>query len=223
MEQSIPLAQKIYFLGIHPEKGGIRSTSQTGINYVLNGTLLMELYLDKKIKFDEKRIVVLSSKSDNQLHRFILEKLSESNTPRKIGRWINKLNYSQKYIRSEVQNELVKKRLIRLEPKRFLFFSWKKPFITNKQLMYSLIDDIDKQIFNGTSVEEELIFLSFLKPGGFLNRLYRDGKKRKLARARLKEMMVENRVSGAVADAITAARAVAASVAVTAATSSAAT
>jgi hypothetical protein len=223
MDQSIPLAQKIYFLGIHPEKGGIRSTSQTAMNYVLIGTLLMELYLEKKIKFDEKRIVVLSTKTDNQLHRFLLEKLSTAKSPRKIGRWINKLNYSQKYIRSEVQKSLVAKRLIRLEPKRFLFFRWQKPVVIHKQVMYRLIDDINKQIFNGTSVEEELIFLSFLKPGGFLNRIYRDRKKRKQARARLKQMMVENRVSGAVAEAILAAQAVAASVAVSAAATSAST
>jgi hypothetical protein len=223
MDQSIPLAQKIYFLGIHPEKGGIRSTSQTAMNYVLIGTLLMELYLEKKIKFDEKRIVVLSTKTDNQLHRFLLEKLNTAKSPRKIGRWINKLNYSQKYIRSEVQKSLVAKRLIRLEPKRFLFFRWQKPVVIHKQVMYRLIDDINKQIFNGTSVEEELIFLSFLKPGGFLNRIYRDRKKRKQARARLKQMMVENRVSGAVAEAILAAQAVAASVAVSAAATSAST
>ena len=223
MEQSIPLSQKIYFLGIHPEKGGIRSGSYTAMNYVLIGTLLMELYLDKKIKFDEKRIMVLSTKADTQLHRFILDKLNEAKSPRKIGRWIQKFNMSQKFIKAEVQKGLVEKRLIKLEDKQFLFFKWKKPVIINKQYIYRLVSEISNQIFKGTTVEEELIFLSFVEPGGLLNRIYSDRKKRKQAKARLKEMMVKNRVSAAVSDAIAAAHAVAASVAVTTAATSAAT
>ena len=50
MDQSIPLAQKIYFLGIHPEKGGIRSGSVSAMHFVVIGTLLMDLYLEKKLK-----------------------------------------------------------------------------------------------------------------------------------------------------------------------------
>ncbi len=221
MDQPIPLAQKIYFLGIHPEKGGIWSGSYTAMNYVLIGTLLMELYLDKKIKFEEKRIEVLSIKADNPLHRFLLERMNEAKSSRKIGRWIQKFSMSQKYIKNEIQKSLLEKRLIKLEAKQFLFFKWKKPVITNKQVMYRMVSEIDHQIFNGTTVEEELIFLSFLEPGGVLNRLYRERNKRKQAKARLKQMMVKNRVSAAVADAISAAQAVAASVAVTTAATSA--
>ncbi|WP_321374611.1 GPP34 family phosphoprotein [uncultured Draconibacterium sp.] len=223
MDQSIPLAQKIYFLGIHPQKGGIRSGSYTAMNYVLIGTLLMELYLDKKIKFEAKRVVVLSTKADSSLHRFLLSKMSEAKSPRKIGRWIQKLNMSQKYIKKEVQKGLFERRLIKLEAKQFLFFKWKKPVILNKSVMYRLVAEIDHIIFNGTTVEEDLIFLSFLEPGGLLYRIYPDRKKRKQAKVRLKQMMVENRVSGAVADAIAAAQAVAASVAISAAATSAAT
>ncbi|MDX8339155.1 GPP34 family phosphoprotein [Draconibacterium sp. IB214405] len=220
MDQAIPLSQKIYLLGIHPEKGGIRSASITAMNYVVIGSILMELYLDKKIKFDEKRIIVLSTKSDSPLHRFILAKLNEAKSPRKIIRWIQKLNLSHKYIIGEVQKGMFEKRLIRLESKKFLFFKWKKPVITNKQVMYRLVAETDTNIFKGTTVEEDLIFLSLLEPGRLLNRIYIDRKKRKEAKARLKQMMVKNRVSAAVADAISAAQAVAASVAVTTAATS---
>ncbi|SEU01635.1 Golgi phosphoprotein 3 (GPP34) [Draconibacterium orientale] len=221
MDQPIPLAQKIYFLGIHPEKGGIRSGAASAMHFVVIGTLLMDLYLQKKIKFEGKRVIVLSTKSDNELHRFVLDKMSRAKSPKKISTWISKLNYSQKYIRSEVQKGLVAKRLIRLEEKQFLFFKWKKPVVLNKQVMYRMIAEIDKQIFKGTTAEEELIFLSFLEPAAMLRLVYQDRRKRKQARARLKQMSINNRVSGAVADAIAASQAIAASVAASAAASAA--
>ena len=138
MNTSIFLSQKLYILGIHSEKGGIISASYTAMDYVLIGSLFMELYQKKHIKFDNKRIVVLNLNSDNKLHRFLLEKISASKKPLKISRWIHKLHYSIKYIRKEVQQGLVKNRIIRMEPKQFLFFSWEKPILLNKQVVSKL-------------------------------------------------------------------------------------
>jgi hypothetical protein len=107
-----------------------------------------------------------------------------------------------------------------MEPKRFLIFKWEKPIVLNKQVLYKLVDQVKDDIMNGTGSEEEIIMLSFIEPAGLLYRLFPDKYQRKTARTRLKEMMVSNRVSKAVADAISASQAVAASVAVTAATAS---
>ena len=222
METLIPLSQKLYFLGINPEKGGIFSRSASAMNYVVLGSLLMELYLQKKIKFEGKRIVVLSGQADNAVHQFMLDKMSKTKNPKRISTWINKFFYSHSKIITELQKELVDKRLIKIEPKQFLFFKWTKAYVTNKQVLYKVVDQVRGQIMNGTSVEEELILLSFLAPAGLLYRLFPDRKKRKLAKNRLKQMMVKNRVSSAVADAISASQAVAASVAASAAASSAA-
>ncbi|MCY1720055.1 GPP34 family phosphoprotein [Prolixibacteraceae bacterium Z1-6] len=222
MENTIPLSQKLYLLGIHPEKGGLTYRSYTAMDYIIMGSLLMELYRDKKIRFEAKRIVVLTTKADTELHRFILEKMNKYRSPRKISYWINKFNSSMRYIRGEVQSGLIEKRLIRVLSKRFLFFRWRKPELVNKQALIRLKTEIERQIFYGTTNEDELIFLSFLEPGGFLFRMFPDKHKRKQAKLKLKEMMVENRVSSAVADAISAAQAVAASVAVSAAVSSSA-
>lgn len=223
METPIPLSQKLYLLAIHPEKGGINSWSYTAIDYVLIGSLFMELYLHKKIRFDNKKIIVTDTKSDVPVHRFMLERMARSSSPRKISTWIGRFNFKMKDIRNAVINDLIDKRLIRLEPKRFLFFRWTKPFISNKKVIFQLVHDVQHQIMMGTDVEEEMILLSFIEPGGLHYRLFPDKQKRKAARKRLKELMVSNGVSAAVADAITAAQAVAASVAVSAAVSSAAT
>jgi len=220
MEPNLPLAQKLYFLGIHPEKGGIVYRSHTAMDYVLLGGLLMELYLSKNIRFEQKRIVVLSGTTENPLHRFMLDKMSNAKSPKRISRWINKFYYSLNYIRGEVRQGLVDRRLTKMEPKRFLIFKWEKPIVLNKQVLYKLVDQVKDDIMNGTGSEEEIIMLSFIEPAGLLYRLFPDKYQRKTARTRLKEMMVSNRVSKAVADAISASQAVAASVAVTAATAS---
>lgn len=220
METLIPLAQKLYLLGIHPEKGGIVYQSGTAMDYVIVGGLLMEMYLNKNIKFDNKRIVLLSDKSDNLTHRFLLQKMSKAKRPRRISSWINKFYYSLNFIRGEVRDGLVSKRLVKIEDKRFLIFKWKKPFATNKQVLYKLVDEVKESIMRGTTDEETLILLSFIQPAGLLPRLFPDRQERKKARTRLKEMLVGNHVSAAVADAISASQAVAASVAVSAAAAS---
>lgn len=221
MNESIPLSQKLYSLGIHPEKGGIISASITAMDYVLIGSLFLELYQNKNIRFENKRIIVLNLSSGNELHRFILEKLSKSKKPLRISRWINKLHLSSKFIRKEVQQELVKNRVIRMQPKQFLFFKWQKPILVNKQFVFNLISLIENQVFRGTIVEDELVLLSFIKPAGLMKRLFPERSKRKQAKIKMNKLLIENQVSIAVADAISAAQAVAASVAATTAATAA--
>ena len=92
METSLPLSQKLYLLGINPEKGGIVSASHSAMSYVLSGAMLLELYKNGNIKFEDKRVILLNAKSDNEIHRFLLEKIRKVNSPKKIGTWINKFN-----------------------------------------------------------------------------------------------------------------------------------
>ncbi len=223
MEQSIPISQKLYFLGIHPQKGGIISAAYTAMDYVILGSLFLELYQNKNIRFENKRIIVLKTKAENELHQLLMDKMVKAKSPLKISRWINKLYFSLSTIRKQVQQGLVDKRLIKMQPKRFLVFKWKKPVVLNKQVLYHLESDVKNQILSGTSNEDELILLSFIKPAGLMRRLFPEKDSRKHATEKLKAMMVENQVSQAVADAISAAQAVAASVAATSAATAATT
>ncbi|MBT3386244.1 MAG: GPP34 family phosphoprotein [Prolixibacteraceae bacterium] len=223
MNDSIPLSEKLYLLGIHPQKGGIISASYTAMDYVLLGTLFLELYLNGNIKFEEKRIIILNKNSKLGLHRFILEKMGKAQKPLKISRWIDKLYFSLKYIRKGVRQNLVDERIIRMQEKRFLFFRWERPVLLQKQVIFNLLTDVEKAVFSGTTIEEEIMMLSFIKPAGLLKRIFPEKEKRKNASQKLKQMLAKNQVSAAVADAIAAAQAVTASVAVLAAATSAAT
>ena len=217
MNQPIPLSQKLYLLGIHPEKGGLISASYSVMNTVLNGTLFLELFLNKNIRFDQKKVVLLNDRTGDPLHRFILEKIKQKSEPVKLSTWISKLGFSQKQIRKGVQQSLVDRRIIKMEPHQFLFFRWSKSKIINKQIVYHLVSDIENQVFKGTENDEDIMLLSMLKPAGLLKRIFPEKEKRTRATERLKQMMIENQVSVAVSEAIAAAQAVAATVTITAA------
>lgn len=220
MNDTISLSEKIYFLSIHPTKGGVVAAAQNSINYVLLGTLFMELCQQKNITFVNKRIIVLNSRSSNPVHQILLEKMSSSKRNLKVSTWINKLAFLMKKVRKLIQNDLDKKRLIRMEDRNFLFFRWQSPVVVNKQLLYKMQTQIASIAIKGTDDEEDILLLSFLKPAGLMRRIFPDKEQRKLADKKLKELMKSNQVSMAVRNAIAATQAVAASVAVTAATSS---
>ncbi len=217
MNQPIPLSQKLYLLGIHPEKGGLISASYSVMNFILIGAVLLELYLNKNISFEEKRVVFQHDKTADPLHKMILEKISQKQNPLKISVWINKLHFSQSQIRKAVQQGMVEKRLINMQPHQFLFIKWRKSEIVNRQVVYHLLSEIENQVFKGTEDVEEIMLLSMLKPAGLLKRIFLEKEKRMRATEKLKQMMLTNQVSEAVTQAIAAAQSVAASVAISAA------
>jgi hypothetical protein len=223
MDKSLSLSEKLYVLGIHPEKGGIIYTAASSMNYVLPGAILLELFMHGNIVFDKKQITVKNGKAENELHHLLLEKLNRQKKPLKISRWLNKFSYSQKKIRKQLQANLTRKGIIRVEEKSFLFFRWKKPVLTKKQVVYHLQGEIENQIFKDEADENEILLLSMIQPAGLMKRIFPDKQKRKKARQHLKKMTVENQVSDAVAEAIKAVQAVAVSVAATSAASTAAT
>ena len=145
MNESISLSQKLYLLGIHPKKGGIISSSYTAMDFVLLGSLLMELYQQKNIAIEGNKIVVVQKRSENKLHQFILDKMAQSSISYNIRRWIGKLNLSIKHIRKEIRKELYHKRYIGMHEKRFLFFRWEIPVLLNKQAVYKMLRILMKE------------------------------------------------------------------------------
>ncbi|MEZ5106075.1 MAG: GPP34 family phosphoprotein [Draconibacterium sp.] len=206
--ESLTLSQKIYLLGIHPKKGGIISPAYTAMDYCILGALFLELYQLKKIKIINKRIVLIDGKTDNELYRFILEKIGRSEKSRRISHWVNKFYFSLKYIRSVTQHQLAQKKIIVMEQKRFLFFTWNTPYIYDKQFVTKFLTEVEKQILQNPSSETEIFLLSFIKPAGLIRRIFPEREKRRQAGKRLTRLMNTNPVSIAVADSIAVAKAV---------------
>ena len=215
MNEPISLSEKLYLLSIHPQKGGIVSAAHTASDYVIAGSLFLELYLLHNIRFERKRIVLLNSKSENKIHEFLLEKIARTDRNLKVGRWFNKFYFSLKHLREIIQQNLSDKRIIRLQERRFLFIKWKSPVIMNHQVVSHLLDEVDKIVFKGTDLEEDTILISMLQPAGLMRRVFSLKERRTEAKKRITEMMIGNQ-SSTHSEAIEAVKAV--SVAITAAT-----
>jgi hypothetical protein len=216
MDNSLSLTEKLYLLAVHPENGGIRMSSSNAMRYVLAGALIFELIPSQNIRMENKKIYLLNSRSKDPLHLLVLEKLVKHKNQMKISSMITKLSFSAATVRRSLQDSLVRKRLIRMEEKRFLFFRWKKPVLTNKQVVHRLQDDIKNWISRGTSGEEEIMLLSLLQPAGLMKSIFPDRNKRKAAGKELKKLTSESQLSESVSAAIAAANAVAAAVSVAA-------
>ncbi|WP_372948642.1 GOLPH3/VPS74 family protein [Mariniphaga sp.] len=213
MEKSLSLSEKLYLLAVHPQKGGIIYAASQKLDFALSGALFMEMILDKQIEIENKRIKVVNTKSNNPIQNYLLQKMRKAKRPRKVTTWISKFRFSVKRIRRQIKTSLVRKGTLKLEEKQFLFFQWKKPVLLNKQAVYKLQSEIENQILQGTTSEENIMLLSLIKPAGLLKRIFQDKDKRKLAEQKLKQLMEGNQVSEAVSAAVAAAQAVVVSVA----------
>jgi len=213
MEKSLSLSEKLYLLAVHPQKGGIIYAAKQKFDFALPGALFMEMLLDKKIEIENKRIKVVGTKSNDSIQNYLLQKMSNVKRPRKVTTWISKFRLSMKRIRRQIKTSLVRKGMLKLDEKQFLFFHWKRPVLQNKQAIYKLQSEIENQILQGTTSEENIMLLVLIKPAGLLKRIFPDKEKRKIAGKKLKQMMEENQVSEAVSAAVAAAHAVAISVA----------
>lgn len=216
MDKSLSLTEKLYLLAVHPENGGIRMSASNAMRYVLAGALIFELIHSQSIRMENKRIYLLNSRSKDPLHLIVIEKLVKHKNQMKISSMITKLSFSSATVRRNIQDNLVRKRLLRLEEKRFLFFRWKKPVLISKQVVHRLQDEIKKWIQGGTSGGEEIMLLSLLQPAGLMGSIFPDRNNRKAAGKDLKKLTADSQVSASVSAAIAAADAVAAAVSVAA-------
>lgn len=208
----LSLSEKLFLLSVHPVKGGIIFSVSQKLDFALIGALFLEMVLDKKIEIENKRVKLIGLRSDDSLHNYLFQKMRKSKKPRKITGWMSKFRMSVKRIRRQVKTRLVRKQMLRLEEKHFLFFRWNKPVVLNKQVVYKLQTEIASQIFGGTYNEEELMLLSLIKPAGLLKTIFPEKERRRLADKKLKQIMQDNQVSEAVNSAVAAAQAVTASV-----------
>lgn len=211
MENTLSIPEKLLLLSIHPEKGGIMGNVGFALDFSIIAGFILEFINNGLIEINDGRVKIISRKPGCLTHRMILSRFDKFNEPLKLWRWFNRLGYSVKPVKNELKSGLAEKRLIRLEGRRFLFFRWQKPFLTERMAVRELISDIDKRVFSSFAAGKPEPILSLIEPAGLMPRLFPEKQKRRLARKRLKQMNVDNEVSIALKRAISAARAAMAS------------
>lgn len=210
--EDLSLSEKVYLLAIRPEKGGFRVMAGNSFNYLLTGACLLELFLLKKIAFHHKRIEILDSGTDTDLHRFLMEKLSVPRRPKKIASWLSRFQFSHKIIRGYIADSLVRQKQLRLADRSFLFFRWKRPELLTKRLLYHILEDLHRAAFQGSDNPDDYLLLSLIETGPLWSRVFPERHQRKQARLRIRQIRENNQFPAALAEAIKASAAVAVSV-----------
>ena len=209
MESLLNLAEKFYLFSIHPEKGGIISDAYQQRDYVLAGAVIFSLLETEKIALEEKMVRIKSTMGLDPLQQAAIQKMSRFSHPVSVSRWVNRLSWSGRNFRSVIKNSLKEKRLIRLEPRQFLFFKWEKVFLTDRMKVLSMISEIENQLNATVKKPEELHLQSLLNASGLLKRMFPDKEKRKNIKVKLKQSETGNVVAKTVADAIRVSKAAA--------------
>lgn len=209
METLLNLAEKLYLFSIHPEKGGIISDAYQQRDYVLAGAVIFSLLETEKIALEEKKVRIKSTMGLDPLQQVAIQKMSRFSHPVSVSRWVNRLSWSGRNFRPVIKNSLKEKRLIRLEPRQFLFFKWEKVFLTDRMKVLSMISEIENQLNATVKKPEELHLQSLLNASGLLKRMFPDKEKRKNIKEKLKQSETGNVVAKAVADAIRVSKAAA--------------
>lgn len=211
MEISLSTAEKVYLLGIHPEKGGIMGSVGFTFDFALVAAFIYDLEETGNIKLEGKLVRIHSLISENEVHNIILRRFEKFGEPIKIGRWFNRLQFSVNPAKNALKESLAARRLIRLEPRRFLFFRWKKPYLVERMAVREILTELENKIFSHAQEVFREPILTLLEPSGLLVRIFHDGSKRREARRILKTKCQDNEIILAMKRAISASRAAIAS------------
>jgi hypothetical protein len=209
METILNLPEKIYLFSIHPEKGGIVGDAYQQRDYVLAGAVIFDLLEAGKITIEDKKIRVTGIAGLTPIQQAAIQKMSRFSHPVSVSRWVNRLSWSGRNFRSIIKNSLKEKRLIRIEPRSFLFFKWEKVFLTDRIKVTGMVAEVENQINSSFKKQEELNFLLLLNVSGLLKRMFPVKEKRKNIREKLKQTDPGNVVAKAVANAVRASKAAA--------------
>lgn len=213
----ITLKEKFILLAMNPEKG--TNLIPTFIGHGIAGAILLELAGLKKVNIEDNRIIVTDSKrtGDEQLD-LVLAYLKDAGKPLKVKTIINKFQGKASKIKKPLLAGLVNKRFLHRNEKRFLFFKYNLYPSANRKYRDDLIEHIRRLILRDIKSEDDIPLLAGLTGATQLfTKFFRDRKERKLARKRVKQIVKENEIEGAIDETVKAVQAaIAVSIATTA-------
>ncbi len=210
MDQPLSLSEKILLLSVRPEKGGFLFATQGVLDYAVTGALILDLVMAGNLRFEVGKLVLNSSHTDVPAGGYLLERIAKVGSPKTSGYWLKSILLSRSKIRKLVLDQLVGKREVRLESRRFLFFTWNVAFLRSGHQATRIIAEIRSTLMRGNGTEEQLYFISLLEPNRLLRRVYPEGCERRKARQRIKATVTANQVSVALRNVVQAANAFAA-------------
>ncbi len=190
MEKSLRISEKLYFLSIRREKGGLSMSASSQIHIVVHGALLIEMLHKSILDIANGKISVRESRDEDEIYSYILGLWGNIQNPRRIRFWLSRMSTKRVRIKRLLHARMEKKRLISIEKKQFLFIKWEKPHILDYKMHRELNRRVSNAIFSNELNKEELIELILLKSLNILRNIFSEKENRRQARRKLKALSV---------------------------------
>ncbi len=203
MTQDLKLSEKLFCLSVNPKNGGILMNAAAALSMTIAGSVFVEL-INKELVSIENGIVHLLKPTlqNDEIHEFFLKPIRLREKDRKIRTWISWFNARGRKIRKLFLRDLVRKNVLRIEEKRFLFIPYDKVYIRDRELVESIRKEVETTLIGKSSPTDDLIILAVMAgKTNLLQRVFPERAQRKEATRNLKKLP-ETPVSKAVQEAI---------------------
>lgn len=203
MTQDLKLSEKLFCLSVNPKNGGILMNAAAALSMTIAGSVFVEL-LKKELVSIENGVVHLVKPTiqNDEIHEFFLKPIRLREKDRKIRTWISWFNARGRKIRKLFLRDLVRKNVLRIEEKRFLFIPYDKVYIRDRELVESIRKEVETTLLGKSSPTDDSIILAVMAgKTNLLQRVFPERAQRKEATRNLKKLP-ETPVSKAVQEAI---------------------
>lgn len=103
---------------------------------------------------------------------------------------------------------LARKREIKLEDKRFLFFTWKKPWLTPSNHTWNLINKIKNHDYQNSDNPYDLYLSALLEPASLWSRIYPEWSMRRSAKQKIRQYLDKSHPTETITHAVESIKAV---------------
>ncbi len=192
------IAEKFLLIAHHPQKARFIA-SEVHISYGLIGSLLLDLYVEKSITLDGKRVVLTTHKSGkNEVYDEMISKMRSSSNPKKIQVWISIFSRKARKYKWAILTKFEERGVLKIEHKKFLFIPYRRTYLLNIQLRETILADLLQKViaFKPLS-EEDSSILSLLDACKLHKTLSTDKTEIKNIKAKLKTLLKESPIASA--------------------------
>lgn len=203
MKQDLKLSEKLFCMAVNPASGGLFMGASATLGIALSGLVLMELMHKGLISMDNGMVnLVNPSYQHDEIHEFFMSQIRLKNKDQKIRTWIFRFNRRGRKIQKMYISHLVRRQVLRLEEKRFLFIPYNKVFLMDRILAESIRNSVKNTLMGKNEPTEEAVTLALMAAKiNMLRHIIPDKTERKIAVRNLK-ILPETPVLKAVKEAV---------------------
>jgi len=200
----LTLKQKFVILAYDPVKG--HNLASNYIGYGIAGAILLELAGLKKINIDDNRIKLLDThKTGDKLLDEAIAYLSSASKPLRVKALISKIQAKPGRFKKPIVQDLVDKRYLRVDRKRFLIFPYNRYPSANPSYRKDLVEYIRRLVLRKDGSDNDIAMLTGLAGAcRFAPKFFMTKEEKKKAKIRIKEIVKDSQIDKAIDETIQA-------------------